>query len=939
MKLTDFRQTAFVSTENLNKAVFCFEDIEDGAKIEILGVKISVDSELVEALIPCVNSETLASVTLHLKDGSFISYTYTVKPVKKSEICIINISPCANKYDNYCILESEDKNFSDKAVRVCGELPDFKYALVKPSKEADEFLKNGQIEAIPDISGFSTQSAFGEDMAQKLSNPYFCETAYMKNSSGLSLGAVPYLCDAGIKYVIISPDLTGTNQAAFAADLFKLSCKSSDVIVYIHNDKSIIPEFERSSLSFSAQSELVEYKLSLKNSVLSDFEQRADELLSKRSVVPVIYESEPTVFLKALSDEMASKWKNPIISMATPTEFMKKLAESVQNMPSVSLEISCPGADDLTAYGNLTAKRQKYAYELQSANALSLIKATENPQNGYPESEFLNTMSEIADFPVQNIDFNSKSPIEMHRFNMFYSKERPLINAEKLIENAYSRFIDREAEGFVTAINSTLNERKFGLLSPVALDGITCQKTDEGYITEPVMLPAFGAKSFVCGEYKECAPFARQSGNVIDTGYYRVTFDEKYGTISSILETSAMRELIDSSSLYHLGDMIYTAGISDSLDLNVQKNIDFTIESGPLAISLTRRGIEEQSKAEVTSKIIFYKHTKNIDISLKFKNATTLCGDFYDRYKKNIFFAFPLRCENGRFVTTHILGELDDAKDRLSLGTSDFSVCSRYAALENDYCGTMIACREMPVFHFGKLQSASVLPQGSASASNIFLYAASNRANQLIYQNDDLCRGEFNLTIYPFRGKAEYEVYEKADIFLHPAKIVPGYSVERSRMSVSEEGISFGSLKFNNGVFFLRVAEVLGIPRRLTISVPFKLQKAFYSDISGNEKNEIKEFSENRVTVEIKASSPLTLKLYPARSYNIKKVFPQGISYYSYISHCGRITAVWDKHDNIPQESYEIICDGEKIAEVKAQNSKTQIYMTDVIGNHKIEVK
>lgn len=939
MKLTDFRQTAFVSAENLNKVIFKLRDIEDGAKIEILGVKIPADSELVEAMIPCVNSETLAPVTLHLKDGSFISYTYKVKPVSKSEICIINVAPCENKYDDYCILESGEKDFSDKAARICSELPDFKYALAKPSKEADRFLKNGQIEALPDISGLCTQSATGEDIAQKLSDLNYCETAYIKNASGLSLGAVPYLCDAGIKYVIISPNLSETNQAAFAADLFKLSCKSSDVIVYIHNDKSIIPEFERSTLSFSPQSELVEYKLCLKNSVLSEFEQRADELLSKRSVVPVIYEGEPSVFLKALCDEMASKWKNPIISMTTPTEFMKKLTESLRNMPSVSSEISCPGADDLTAYGDLTAKRQKYAYELQSANAFSLIKATENPQNEYPETEFLNTMSDMADFPVQNIDFNSKSPIEMHRFNMFYSKEMPLKNAEKLIKNSYSRFIDREAEGFVTAINSTLNERKFGLLSPVALEGINCQKTDDGYITEPVLLPAFGAKSFVCGEYKEGSPFAKQSGNVIDTGHYRVTFDEKYGTVTGILETSAMRELIDSSSPYHLGDMIYTAGMSDSLDFNVQKNIDFSIENGPLALSLTRRGIEEQSKAEVTSTIVFYKLTKNIDIKLKFKNATTLCGDFYDRYKKNIFFAFPLRCENGRFITTHILGELDDAKDRLSLGKSDFSVCSRYAALENDYCGTMIACREMPVFHFGKLQSASYLPQGVSSASNIFLYAASNRANQLIYQSDDLCRGEFNLTLYPFRGKAEYEVFEKADIFLHPAKIVPGYSVERSRMSVSEEGISFGSLKFSNGVFLLRIAEALGIPRRLTISVPFKLEKAYYSDISGNEKDEIKEFSENRVTVEIKASSPLTLKLYPARSYNIKKAFPQGISYYSYISHCGRITAVWDKHESVPRESYEIICDGEKIAEVKAQNSKTQIYMTNVSGNHKIEVK
>ena len=75
------------------------------------------------------------------------------------------------------------------------------------------------------------------------------------------------------------------------------------------------------------------------------------------------------------------------------------------------------------------------------------------------------------------------------------------------------------------------------------------------------------------------------------------------------------------------------------------------------------------------------------------------------------------------------------------------------------------------------------------------------------------------------------------------------------------------------------------------------------------------------------------------RDYNITKTENRSIRYYSYTAHCGKSVAVWDKCGDNSKEKYDILCDGEKIAEVKAQNSETQIYMTGVSGTHKIEVK
>lgn len=946
MKLTDFRQTPFVTAENFNKAYFEFEEFEEGARIEILGTKINAEAQKMYALVPCVETETLTAVTLHLPDGSFVSYTYNIKPVKKTEICLLNLSGGGRPYDNYCIIPKQGSDYTEKAEEICEELPDFRYAMNTPGISAEKYLKNSQIEALADISSLCTAAAEGEDIAERLAGSLNCavrpQTAFIGRASGLSLGAVPYLAEAGIKYVIISPKPFRNSDTHFAAELFRLKCGSESVTVYIDkSDDSVLPEYEKSSLPLSAASELVEYKLFLKSKGLSETEEKTEKFLGKKTIAPIVFEGEPNVFLKALCDEMTSKWKFPIFTMSTPSEFMKKLTESCgENIPEVSGEISCPCADDLTGFGKATAEKRKFSYELQTANAFSLIKAAENPKNEYPKSELSKTVSEISEFSVQNMDFTAKTPIEMHRFNMFYKKVRPFINAEKLAENSFAGFIDRQTDGFVTAINQTLRERKFSLISPVPLEGVLCQKTDEGYLTEPTLLPAFGAKSFVCGTFKECSPFADIKGDIIDTGCYRISIDSKTGRIKSIIENAAMRELLDFQSDVFLGDMIYTAGSGDNIDLNIQKCIDFHIENGPLAVKIIRRGIEEQSRAEIICTVTFYKFSKNIDINLKFSNALSLCGDFYDRYEKNIFFALPLRCEDYRFKSTHPTGEICESKDRLPIGTADFAVCQRYAAVENNYCGTMVACREMPVFHFGKIQYGSFSPQPSCTAAHMYLYAASNRANQLVYQSADDCSGEFSLTILPYRTNAADEVSAAADAFLHPPKIVNGYSVERSRMSVSEEGIIFGSLKLaDDGAFILRITETLGLDRRLVISVPFKISRAFRADLFGTAAKELTEISGNMITVNANKNAPLTLRLYPSRDYNITKTENRSIRYYSYTAHCGKSVAVWDKCGDNSKEKYDILCDGEKIAEVKAQNSETQIYMTGVSGTHKIEVK
>ena len=92
MKLTEFRQTIFVTHEGYNKIELEFDEVIKGSKIEILETEKLVTDLKDYIMVPSVKYEITTLVLLKLPDGTTVTYTKRLLPPEKA---IISFIPCA----------------------------------------------------------------------------------------------------------------------------------------------------------------------------------------------------------------------------------------------------------------------------------------------------------------------------------------------------------------------------------------------------------------------------------------------------------------------------------------------------------------------------------------------------------------------------------------------------------------------------------------------------------------------------------------------------------------------------------------------------------------------------------------------------------------------------------------------------------------------------
>ena len=302
----------------------------------------------------------------------------------------------------------------------------------------------------------------------------------------------------------------------------------------------------------------------------------------------------------------------------------------------------------------------------------------------------------------------------------------------------------------------------------------------------------------------------------IETEYYRVEFERSSKKIKSIFCKETGMELLDQNAQFDLGQFIYL--YTESKDrsegnFEMARNIDLRVYDGKLAYVVVQNGYEEQSGAEVTAQFIFYKNEKNIDVDLSYKNASGLIGDFYDRYKKNYFFAFPFHVEHPHFYTESAVGEINEKNDRIEINAADFTVTQNWLAAEGKVNGVALYSEDMPVFYIGAIKYNRFQTSFDEDKAHYYLYASSNRTNNLIYQSIEDCHAEYRLSILPYSEKHNQVVptwsYHKA----HQPVIGKKVRQERTFCVLNTENIRMAAVKKAescNDAIIMRFIETAG---------------------------------------------------------------------------------------------------------------------------------
>lgn len=241
-----------------------------------------------------------------------------------------------------------------------------------------------------------------------------------------------------------------------------------------------------------------------------------------------------------------------------------------------------------------------------------------------------------------------------------------------------------------------------------------------------------------------------------------------------------------------------------------------------------------------------------------------MISDFYDRYKKNYFFSFPFQLDKSEFFTELPIGESNEKTDRIPINASDFTITQNRVSAENSQRGIALFSRDMPVFHIGKIKYNNFCPDFNENKAHFFLYAASNRCNNLIYTSPEQCCASYRLSILPYTGDHRSSVPVWSNEKEHEL-LIGGIDKESAQyIRIDKPNTRLVAMKKAENcrnAIIIRLAETAGQRTDGEISLFFNPEKAV---LCTNDERDIRpvQTDKNRVNFSISPFSCITLKVY-----------------------------------------------------------------------------
>lgn len=909
MRISGFMQTPFISYDDKN---MLYIEVADWDMCNPYEVSILVNGEPVcqekifapefSCMIPCYTTEQSATVRLTPFEDTPVEREFKIVPQKHWKIPLLYSS---HEDLGYCAyvekLHYECYEYLKKAMELCQKYDEFKYMIEHfwwldafdcyATSEEKQLLKRLFKEKRIDLnavhSGVHTSWANSEQLVREM---YFgCREAKEKygiapscvfyvDLSGASWSVVNAYSDMGIKYVgILSNSFRNSMPNDNIPPIFWWEDKSGEKKLLLWYQRS----YRQHGLDGIWCDTLRQYP---EGAFYFDTTKilKTERWFSKRisglepcgyDILPISFYDDrelPTTMLLTVCKEMKKKWKYPEFSMEIPSVFMSELERKYgESIPTYRGDISDQWADFATISPELTSKKRKAMRMIYDAEVLSTVDSIVNKAK-YKAKTFRDIYFKLSEFDEHCWATSSKHPQKMHRHNMDKVKREAVELSVSRLEDILNKVCPK-ADGEELCVINTVPKRRrsriYSGMNDLVPANLEHQILPNGMVvTEEVELDGIEARRF-----RSTAPYKKSTeitADLIETDYFKIHLNGNTKKIVSLVDKATGKEYIDSQARFELGQFIYayTEQKTDpKLSFEVPSKTDFKVYEGEVAYVLEQKGYEEQSGANVTAQFVFYKHTREIDVNLSYENAMGLMGDFYDRYKKNYFFALPFNINNPKFYTEMPLGEKNEGEDYIPLNAGDFSVTQNWIAIDGDNHGVAIYTRDMPVFHLGGIKYNQFNTDFSENEGHAYLYASSNRCNNLIYTSIEQCRAEYHLSVLLYEGAHNGIVPSWSDENNHRLIVSQKSLCDGQLLKISESNVRLVSLKkaedCDNAVI-LRFAETEGKRTKCCVGLFFEPRKAVYTSNNECELEEISEIQGNKVKIELEPYSYTTVKMY-----------------------------------------------------------------------------
>jgi len=362
-------------------------------------------------------------------------------------------------------------------------------------------------------------------------------------------------------------------------------------------------------------------------------------------------------------------------------------------------------------------------------------------------------------------------------------------------------------------------------------------------------IPSMGYKTYqIVKRHTDSGSFhlpANDSG--LENRFYKVLFDIKTGSISSIWDKELKKELVDQKADYKLGEYLY--------NYVEEKEKDYRIESASLSAS--KGAVSEVMVANVKAKgvrgmqqtIILYNDIKRIDFVVNMdKSPSMRRHEDYKSYtlwgKESVFFAFPFNVPE--FTIKHDLpgAVVEPIADQSEGSTTSHYGIQSFSDASNKDFGITLATAECGLIEYGYPRHSQLWVNESIlkkpDKSFMFLYPMNNWFGTNI-QVDQRGKTRMTWSISSHQGNwIEGRSYQRGEEISHPlyaSKLgksnISGRlpSDQFSFLQTDKANIAVSTVKpaeINGSGYILRVNEICGQATDVTLKLPFlsKIDKA-----------------------------------------------------------------------------------------------------------------
>jgi alpha-mannosidase len=250
-------------------------------------------------------------------------------------------------------------------------------------------------------------------------------------------------------------------------------------------------------------------------------------------------------------------------------------------------------------------------------------------------------------------------------------------------------------------------------------------------------VPAVGYRTFRLMRSKDTsAAVGRFDKNVLENDFYRITFDVISGGISGIVDKKLDREIVDASSKYKLGQLIYAAGgaakgpdgkevtqvdCPNIAEVKLSSPKTARVEaglSGPLMISART----------LTSHPLF----PHIEMEVQLSNVEPRI-DFVFRLRKNmtfdkeaVYIAFPFAGRNPQFRYEIGGGDVRPNEEHLPGGCRDWFAVQRWITMNAEGSAVALSPMDTPLVTLCDLTPGKWLDTLDISNGTVFAYVMNN---------------------------------------------------------------------------------------------------------------------------------------------------------------------------------------------------------------------